>query len=289
MEDIAKKIRDGTSVTNLETLRIRKDGTIIEVEVTISPITDDDGEVIGASTIARDIFSRKAEERLRKSEEKYRSLVDNINIGVYRITGNPKGRFIWGNPSLLSILGYPSIENLKKVNIENIFADQDGRKKLLEELMKAGFVKDREIRIRRPDGTTIYLLVTALAKFSNDGTIRCINGLVENISHQKDAERQLDILRKEITDIIDLFPDPALVVDSKRYVVAWNSAIENLTGVDRLNVLGKGNFTYATPFYGTPRPLLLDLLGTSGPDLLTMYPSVKQKDRVLHAEVFLRR
>jgi PAS domain S-box-containing protein len=286
MDEIAKKIRMGTPVTSLETLRVRKDGTIIEVEVTISPITDDDGKVVGASTIARDIISQKAEERLRISEEKYRSLVNNINIGVYRSTGDPKGRFIWGNPSLVRILGYPSIDTLKKVNIEELFAEQDGRQKLLDELQRSGFVKDREILVRRADGKNIYLQVTALAKFAKDGTIQCINGLVENITPQRDAEGQLDTLRKEMTDIIDIFPDPAFVVDSANRVVAWNYAIEDLTGMNRKNVVGMGNFTHAIPFYGTPRPLLLDLVGSTESELEAMYPSAKREGHVLHAEVF---
>jgi PAS domain-containing protein len=58
----------------------------------------------------------KAEERLKESEEKYRSLVDNIAVGVYRSTGDSRGRFIWGNSSLVRILGYPSLDTLKTID-----------------------------------------------------------------------------------------------------------------------------------------------------------------------------
>jgi len=286
MEGIAEKIRKGVTVRNLETLRLRKDGRIIEVEVTISPITDDNGLVIGASTIARDIVSQKAEERLRISEERYRSLVDTINVGVYRSTGDPKGRFIWGNPSLVRILGYPSMETLREVVIQDMFAGKDDRQKLLDELRDSGFVRNREIQVRRADGKEVCLLVTALANFREDGTIRCINGLVEDITLQKDAEGQVVTLRKEITDIIDLFSDAALVIDSASRVVAWNRAIEDITGVNRQTALGSEDFTPAIPFYGTSRPLLLNLIGAADTELEALYPSAKRNGHVIRAEVF---
>jgi PAS domain S-box-containing protein len=72
--EIITRIKNGDSVTNLETLRIRKDGRIINVAVTISPITNEDGIVIGASIIGRDISFKKSGERMRESEDKYRNV-----------------------------------------------------------------------------------------------------------------------------------------------------------------------------------------------------------------------
>jgi PAS domain-containing protein len=108
MEKIFSRIDNGESVSNLETKRIRKDGRVIDISVSISPITDDSGIVTGASIIARNITLHKAEERLRENEEQYRSLVENISVGFYRSTWDPQGRFIRGNSSLVKILGYPS-------------------------------------------------------------------------------------------------------------------------------------------------------------------------------------
>jgi PAS domain S-box-containing protein len=59
-EKIFSRIERGESISNLETRRVRKDGRVIEVSVTISPITDDTGKVIGASTIARGIHPQKS-------------------------------------------------------------------------------------------------------------------------------------------------------------------------------------------------------------------------------------
>ena len=85
MNEIISRIKKGDSVNNFETLRVRKDGKIIDVAETISPITNEAGRVIGASTIGRDISYKKSEERLLESEEKYRTIVENMKIGMYRI------------------------------------------------------------------------------------------------------------------------------------------------------------------------------------------------------------
>ncbi len=71
LDEIMKKISRGTGFSNLLTRRIRKDGSVIDVGITISPIIEDDGRIIGVSTISRDITAEKAEERLRNSENKY--------------------------------------------------------------------------------------------------------------------------------------------------------------------------------------------------------------------------
>ena len=94
LENILKQISRGEGVSNLETERVKKDGSRIDVSVTISPIIDDTGAVIGASTISHDISSRKSEELYRESEDKYRLWLILFIVGVYRSTGDSKGRFI---------------------------------------------------------------------------------------------------------------------------------------------------------------------------------------------------
>jgi PAS domain S-box-containing protein len=183
---IFEQINKREAIKNFETRRVRKDGRVVDVEVTISPITDENSMVIGASTIARDISLKKSEERLRESEEKYRIHVENMNVGIYRSTGDPRGRFVWGNSSLVEILGYPSFEILRQIAVADIFTEPDGRKKLLDDLQRFGFVKNRKIHLIRDDGTKIWVSITALAKFDQDGNIEFINGIVEDVTRKKE-------------------------------------------------------------------------------------------------------
>lgn len=188
---ILDRIRRGESLVQYETHRVRKDGRMIDVSLTISPVFQEDGSIMGASTIVRDITTQKAEERLRDAESKYQALVDNINVGVYRSTGDPKGRFIWGNTSLLHILGYNTLDELQEVTVSDIFAKSTGREELLADLKLHGFVKNMEITLRRGDGPIIHVLVTALATFNPDGSISHINGIVEDITGQRLLEKKV--------------------------------------------------------------------------------------------------
>ncbi len=285
MEKIFSRIKQGESASNLETRRVRKDGTEIDVSVTISPITNERGAVIGASTIARDITSHKAEERLRENEEQYRSLVENISVGFYRSTGDPRGRFIWGNSSLLRILGYPSLEQLKEVGIADIFVEQDGRKKLLGALKKEGFVKNREITLRRANGEPVAVRVTALARFDTDGGLSCINGIVEDITSQRQAEHAMQIANKQMQDILACIPDPVVIVDNKNAVIAWNAAMEKMTGVQKTAAVGRNDCDQFFPFYSPARPALVTLFDAADDELARHYPGAYRDGTAIVAQV----
>ena len=288
MHAILEKIRNRETVKSLETLRVRKDGTVVEIALTVSPIFDADGNVAGASSIAWDISLRKAEEHLKESEEKYRAVVENIAVGVYRSTGDPKGRFTWGNPALLKILGYSSLETLGEVDVAHIFVEPDGRKTLLEELARTGFVKNRELALVKSDGTKITVLVTALAKINHDGGIEYISGLVEDITGRRETEHELQDIKKEILEVIEFLPDPTFIIDREKKVVAWNSAVELLTGVKKADILGKSGQTQtpASPFYGDKRPILIDMIDAPEQEIAKYYGNVKRDGETLEAEVF---
>ncbi|MEN6397243.1 MAG: PAS domain S-box protein [Methanoregula sp.] len=286
MENVLDRIRKGESVNSLETLRNKRDGTIIDMSVTISPIIDEDGRVIGASSISRDITQRKIEERLRETEERYQSMVENINVGVYRSTGDPKGKFLWGNPALVRILGYSTLEKLEEVAVANIFAEPEGRAKFLEELKKFGFVKNKELSLLKPDGTKITVLVTALLKLNSNGEIEYISGLVEDITERRQTEKQLRTIQKEILDVVEFLPYPTFIIDNKKSVVAWNPAIEQLTGLSRAEILGTGEYLRSLPFYGTARPLLIDLLDTPDEEIIRYYKDMRRNGPALEAETF---
>jgi PAS domain S-box-containing protein len=271
MEKIFSRIERGESVSNFETRRIRKDGRFVDVSVTVSPIMDDAGTVAGASTIARDITRHKAEERLQENEEQYRSLVENISVGFYRSTGDPMGRFIWGNSSLVRILGYPSFEQLSGVGIADIFVEQDGRKRLLDDLKKEGFVKNREIALWKADGKPINVLVTALARFDPGGDVSCINGVVQDITDQKQAEDRVQIVVKQMQDILAYVPYPVVITDHENCVIAWNAAMEQLTGAQKTEVIGRKDYDQYFPFYDPARPALVTLFDAEGGDLDRYY------------------
>jgi hypothetical protein len=188
---ILAMVQSGKFIPELETERVRKDGAVIDVSVTISPVFDRDGTIIGVSTIVKDITAKKAAERFRELESRYRSRVDAINVGVYRSTGDPGGRFVWGNSSLVRILGYSSFEDVADIPVSDHFLHIGGRRELLDDLRHSGFVKNRELLLRKKDGSTLHVLVTALATFAPDGGIVFINGIVEDVTENRILARKL--------------------------------------------------------------------------------------------------
>jgi PAS domain S-box-containing protein len=101
-------------------------------------------------------------------------------------------------------------------------------------------------------------------------------------------EGALQAAQQELLDIIEFFPDATFITDKDRKVIAWNRALEKMTGVPRSKILGKGDFAYSVPFYGERRPIIIDLIGEPHPEAERLYKFVKKRaDGAVYAEVFV--
>jgi len=81
------------------------------------------------------------------------------------------------------------------------------------------------------------------------------------------------------SDIINNLPDATLVIDPDGKVIAWNKAIEDLTGVKAEDMMGKGNYEYALPFYHNRRPILIDLIFKQDGEMAKNYTDILRKER----------
>jgi PAS domain S-box-containing protein len=176
------RLKQGQCIRRHDMNMVRKDGTMINTLMTICPIRGENDQIVGASSIIRDITSEKREKHLREYEDRYRTLVEDLNVGIYRSTAEPGGRFVWGNTALLDILGYNSMQDLGEVNVMDIFSKPNGRLELIEELQRNGFVKNRILYLKRRDNTSITVSVTALAEFDQLKNLIFINGIVQDIT-----------------------------------------------------------------------------------------------------------
>ncbi|MDD4168862.1 MAG: PAS domain S-box protein, partial [Desulfotomaculaceae bacterium] len=100
-------------------------------------------------------------------------------------------------------------------------------------------------------------------------------------------KEQLYKTNQQLLDITDFLPDPTFIIDRNKKIVAWNRAIEEMTGVSKVDIIGKGDYAYAIPFYGKVRPVLLDLLFSD--DLATelKYKNVVREENTINGEVFI--
>jgi PAS domain S-box-containing protein len=107
--------------------------------------------------------------------------------------------------------------------------------------------------------------------------------LFEEIKHQ---EQQAHEMQRRLANIIDFLPDATLVVDHEGKVIAWNRAIEEMTGIPFADMLGKGDHEYALPFYGERRPILIDLVLLPQKDIEEKYAYIHRERGILSGETY---
>jgi PAS domain S-box-containing protein/putative nucleotidyltransferase with HDIG domain len=137
-------------------------------------------------SLAHDITERKL------VEERYKSLFDNAQEGIYRST--PAGKFILTNPSMAQILGYDSPEDLIAGITDipgQLYVDSEERKKFIEIIEKQGFARNYETRFYRKDGRIIWISLTTVAVRDYRGQIQYFEGIAANITDKKDSVEHL--------------------------------------------------------------------------------------------------
>jgi PAS domain S-box-containing protein len=110
---------------------------------------------------------------------------------------------------------------------------------------------------------------------------------VRQAVNKRRAERDLRESEKRLTDIINFLPDPTFAIDREGKVIAWNRAIEELSGIPAADMLGKGDHEYAMPFYGHRRPMLIDLPFEPEEQILEQYTGIRRENKILIAETDL--
>ncbi|KAA0002894.1 MAG: PAS domain S-box protein [Thermoplasmata archaeon] len=238
--DIIKKTLEGEKIFGMEiALKKEGDGTI-SAEMNTSPIIWND-RIIGSFITIRDIEERKrAEEALKESEEKYRTLVENLNVGVYRNTPGEKGRFIEANPAIIRMFGYESKEEFLKLNVSDLYYHPEERKKFNEKMLREGFVKNEEIQLRRKDGTPIWGSVTAKAVRDEHGEVRYYDGIIEDITDRKKTEEALRESEEKYRTLAEQSMDGIFLALGYKLMYA-NSALLNILGAKSFDELKDKN------------------------------------------------
>ena len=114
------------------------------------------------------ISNARLHQTIQDSEERYRSLLENTPIGIYRVTPGFNGKFLMANPTLIKMFGFESLEELQQINVSDLYFDPAGRNKFSDLLLEKGAISDYEQRLKKKDGTPIWVLVTARAIYRDN-------------------------------------------------------------------------------------------------------------------------
>ena len=258
------------------------------VEVTADPILDENSNIVCAVHIITDITRRKQmEDALLSSEERFKSFVNTSRDWFRAIDIN--GCATFSNPAVENILGYRP-EEIVGVSADHYLHPDDLLKsaEILERCIKQKTGWSKEVlRWRHRNGFSLYLESSAVPILDNRGTLQGFQVLEHDISDSIHAAIILRDSEQRLEDIINFLPDATFVIDRDGHVILWNRAMEELTGVQAENMLGKTNKDYSLPFYGYERPLLIDLLWGDKRNTEKNYTEFIRQGDTLTAEVFL--
>lgn len=194
---IIARLRAGERVDHFETVRLRSDGQPIHVSLTLSPIRDESGRVIGASKIVRDITDRKrAEAAVSLSEVRYRRLFETAKDGILILDFNT-GRVTEANPFMCELLCYSRDEFLGKELWEiGLFSDRSASEAAVRELQEKSYIRYEDLPLETKRGKRVEVEIVANAyKEDHKPVIQCnIRDITERVRMERKVKEQAEAL-----------------------------------------------------------------------------------------------
>jgi diguanylate cyclase (GGDEF)-like protein/PAS domain S-box-containing protein len=149
---------------------------------------------------------RKAEEEIRRSEKRYRSLFEDSRDAI--VTVSPEGRILDANRAALELSGYDR-DAVREIEVDELCADPGQVAPIVAQLDRDGSVKDVDLRVRRMDDTEIECLLTSSATHGPDGEVLCYQMIVRDVTDMKRLQRQLE--QRALHDWLTELPNRALL------------------------------------------------------------------------------
>jgi PAS domain S-box-containing protein len=185
----------------------------------------------------------RAEEAMRESETRYRSLFENAVEGIFRST--PEGRFAEVNPALVRMLGYDSADEVLALWLpDDLYVDPTERERLRAQYEPLGVLEGIELRWKKKDGTPIIVSLYAQAMHDAQGTLIGYEGMVLDITKRKQAEEEL--LRLSVA--VRMSTDSIVLTDLEGKITEVNEAALRMYGTDEKgDLVGRSAFEFIVP------------------------------------------
>jgi PAS domain S-box-containing protein len=262
-----RAIEEHGFVRNFEHRTYRKDGSVFWVSVNARVVRDRRRKITHYEGTHEDIQWRKAaEEKQRQSEEKYRHIFENTLVGIFQ--SSPEGRYISVNPAFARIYGYDSPEDVIASVTEissQIFVDPEDRRRCLRTLNETGILERYEARTRRRDGSIIWTVINSHLVRDSEGRPLFIEGVIEDITERKLAEKALRASEKRFFKVFQSNPIPMTIatIDEGR-LIDVNERVIELSGYSRKELIGRTSIEIGLWAYPQERDRLIAILRETG-------------------------
>lgn len=238
---IIGEVKSGRRVEHYETIRVAKNGLKVEISLSVSPLYDADGVIVGASKIARDITEHKqAERRLKEEAARVLAITDTVLDGL--ITIDSKGNIQTFNPAAVRIFGYQPRDvigqNVKILMPEPYHSGHDG---YIKNYLNTGDKKiiglGREVTAKRKDGT-IFPMELGINEMSIQGE-RMFVGTIRDITQRKETERRIREDAIRMSAVMNTVLDGLITIDEDGLIQSFNPASVRIFGYQPEEVIGR--------------------------------------------------
>jgi len=235
MEAILTKIGTGQPVRHLETMRVRRDGTVFPVSLTVSPIRDADRTVVGAVSIARDVTAQR---EALAAAQRIAAIVEHSDDAIS--SSALDGVITSWNPAAERMFGYSSDEITdKSIGLLNP-NDRAGELEAILTKIKAGeHVENFQTMNIRKDGTVFPVSVTVSPIRDENGTVIGASKIAHDLTRQMEAS---ELARS----MIEASLDTLVTISTEGKITGVNEAMVNATGVPREKIIGTAFSDYCT-------------------------------------------
>ena len=191
-----------SGVAAREEVRTTIAGETFFYDLTVEPLRDLAGDIVGIACASMDITERKrAEEALRKSERKYRRFFQASKDCTFFTSQD--GRWLDMNQAAVSLFGYEGKEELREISIPDLYADPADREEHIRRIAQQGFTKDYAVDLRKKDGSVIKTLITSVVVKDDEGNVIGFQGTIRDITERVRAEEELQQHREHLEELVE--------------------------------------------------------------------------------------
>ena len=197
------------------------------------------GELIGILVSGVDVTERRrAQEARNESQERYRTLIENLPVGLGRITPEEDGRFIMVNPAMARMFGYASVEEFVQKPVSELYQDSPQWEAFLRGLRTDCRVVGMEMHLRRRDGTPWWASVTVNGVRGPAGRVEYFDGMVDDVTERKRTEEALRESKRRLQLILQCSTDGINIAEldtrtGKRRLILCNDRYLEMAGRSR--------------------------------------------------------